>query len=245
MFSIKLMSALKHPLSSANRKRYRCKMSAKLFHQFAPEALKKLSSAIQLYNQEHQDNPVSIWLSFGTLLGAYRENGIIAHDLDIDFGIDENSFSIDFLQFVARYDDNFRLIKTFQIHSNNADLDNFISEATLRYKDCVNIDFFIFKTLNGKKFSHCFEIEQGLTYKEHQQKYGQYLRVCQYKFNDFSLKEVEFMGTKFNIPSNTTEHLTEMYGKDFMIPKKYNYDDRPRDFETLLDENTLASVYYY
>ena len=28
-----------------------------------------------------------IWLDFGTLLGYYRENDFISHDLDMDFGI--------------------------------------------------------------------------------------------------------------------------------------------------------------
>lgn len=32
------------------------------------------------------------WLDFGTLLGNYRENGIIPHDIDVDFGMHERSY---------------------------------------------------------------------------------------------------------------------------------------------------------
>ena len=33
----------------------------------------------------------NIWLDFGTLLGYYRENDFISHDLDMDFGIQVSS----------------------------------------------------------------------------------------------------------------------------------------------------------
>lgn len=33
------------------------------------------------------------WLDFGTLLGYYRENGIIGHDVDIDFSMHEKSYN--------------------------------------------------------------------------------------------------------------------------------------------------------
>ncbi len=32
------------------------------------------------------------WLDFGTLLGYQREKGIIAHDIDVDFGMHEKSY---------------------------------------------------------------------------------------------------------------------------------------------------------
>ena len=32
------------------------------------------------------------WLDFGTLLGNYREKGIIPHDIDVDFGMHERSY---------------------------------------------------------------------------------------------------------------------------------------------------------
>lgn len=32
------------------------------------------------------------WVDFGTLLGYHRENGIIPHDIDVDFGMHERSY---------------------------------------------------------------------------------------------------------------------------------------------------------
>ncbi|WP_434353975.1 hypothetical protein VH441_02805 [Psychrobacter sp. HD31] len=245
MTSFKLKALLKYPFNSKKRKTYRStktkEMKFKKFHRNAPEALRILSSAFEEYNKH---NKVNVWLSFGTLLGAYRDSAIITHDYDIDFGIDEQSFSMDFLNFIANYD-GFKLVKIFKIHSSNIDLNDFISEATLSYKDCVNIDFFVFKNKNDKKIVHWFEMDQSLSRKRHYEKYGNQLRVCQCQFTDFSLSEIEFLGNKFNVPSDIVKHLTERYGADFMTPKKYSYDNRPRDFERLLDDQNLATEYYF
>lgn len=42
----------------------------------------------QLLRQSGED----YWLDFGTLLGNYREKGIIPHDIDVDFGMQEKSY---------------------------------------------------------------------------------------------------------------------------------------------------------
>ena len=48
-----------------------------------------------IYNS--QLNKYDLWLDFGTLLGFYRENDFINHDLDMDFGIIINDY-VDFLE---------------------------------------------------------------------------------------------------------------------------------------------------
>tara|TARA_B100001245_G_C22800213_1_gene385755 strand:+ start:436 stop:945 length:510 start_codon:yes stop_codon:yes gene_type:complete len=39
-----------------------------------------------------RDSREEYWLDFGSLLGLYRENGIIPHDIDVDFGMHEKSY---------------------------------------------------------------------------------------------------------------------------------------------------------
>ena len=39
------------------------------------------------YVYESRLSEYDIWLDFGTLLGMYRDKGLINHDLDMDFGI--------------------------------------------------------------------------------------------------------------------------------------------------------------
>ncbi len=48
------------------------------------------------------------------------------------------------------------------------------------------------------------------------------------------------MNNDVYIPDNTPNHLAEIYGEDFMIPKVYSYGDRIKDFEILLDNQTLG-----
>ena len=43
-----------------------------------------------VYSSDLKD--YNIWLDFGTLLGYYRENDFISHDLDMDFGVQVSSF---------------------------------------------------------------------------------------------------------------------------------------------------------
>ena len=43
-----------------------------------------------VYSSDLKD--YNIWLDFGTLLGYYRENDFISHDLDMDFGVQVSNF---------------------------------------------------------------------------------------------------------------------------------------------------------
>lgn len=44
-------------------------------------------------NQFLKTLEVDYWVNFGTLLGFYRENDIIGHDIDIDFGCHERHYT--------------------------------------------------------------------------------------------------------------------------------------------------------
>lgn len=46
----------------------------------------------ELSNRFLQDLDIEYWVNYGTLLGFHRENGIIGHDIDIDFGCHVNHY---------------------------------------------------------------------------------------------------------------------------------------------------------
>src|SRR5690606_32855738 len=46
-----------------------------------------------IVNEFLQTLEIDYWANFGTLLGFFREEGIIGHDIDIDFGCDEKLYS--------------------------------------------------------------------------------------------------------------------------------------------------------
>ena len=245
LFNNRLFINLLHPFDKKKRRELRRNLSndkkiEKLenFHKYAPLVLKQLSEAIQSYHK-----PVKIWLAFGTLLGAYREKNFIAHDMDIDLGIEEDDMTEDFIQHLNKK--CFFIYRNFTIYSDQDYLNGFKSEYTFSCKENILIDIFVFKNSNGKKESFAFDREEGLNQRETLKKYNGKLRTIKVIFTDFDLVDIDFLGLKFSAPLNTQLHLSEVYGEDFMTPKVYDFGDRPKDHEHLLDNKTLGLLTYY
>lgn len=240
-FKIKACSLLLHPFNSQKRRQKRESLyeleNIKTFHRYSGQALAAFSQALQEYPQ-----PIRIWLEFGTLLGAYRENGIIAHDYDLDFAIHEADLTTNFLIHLQKF--NIFLNRKFILKSNQIELNNFIAEYTLTYKNKVNIDIFVFREVEKKYQYFCFDAEEGLSWQETLDKYQGGLRAKMRKFNTFSLKPTLFLNHNFLIPDDTHNHLKEIYGDDFMIPKQYSYSERPKDLEILMDDQTIGYIIY-
>lgn len=231
----KIKSFISHPFNSQKRKDKRAQLYQLEFHRYSKQALAAFSQAIQEYPKHTR-----IWLAFGTLLGAYRENGIIAHDYDLDFAIHEEDITEHFFEHLEQY--NISLDRHFIIKSNDKNLDGFIAEYTLTYQKKVNIDIFVFKEIEGKYQYFCFDAEDGLSWKETLKKYHGGLRAKMRTFNTFTLKKTQFLNHNFLIPNDTAKHLQEVYGHDFMTPKKYSYKDRPKNDETLMNDKTIGYV---
>ena len=71
------------------------------------------------------------------------------------------------------------------------------------------------------------------------------LRTIKILLPNFEFDKISFLGTNFLIPSHTELYLKEIYGNDFMTPKKYNYENRIKDYEILLENTTLGQCKNY
>lgn len=222
-----------HPFNKIKREHLKNKIMHKKFHELAPEALKDISKVFTTYEKK-----IEVWLAFGTLLGAYRENKIIDYDYDLDFGIMDSDMSLDFIQYMSI--NGFKLKKYFIIKSIDPLLNDFVSEYTFLYKGFVLIDFFVFKEIDNKISAHLFDAEDGLTWNETLKKYNNGLRVVKRSFSKFNLKKISFYDSVFLIPEDIDAYLREAYGEDFMTPKKYSYSDRPKNYEYSLHNSTLG-----
>lgn len=238
LFEGNFFISLFHPFNKNKRREIRANIRLRNFHKKAPLALIELSNAIADYKK-----PVKIWLEFGSLLGAYRENAIIAHDTDIDVGIYESDMTDDFILHLEKK--QFKLIKKYIISSSDNSLNGFRAEYTFQYKKDVSIDFFVFKEEGCKRFCFSFDKEDGLTRDETLQKYNGMLRTIKILLPNFEFDKISFLGANFLIPSHTELYLKEIYGNDFMIPKKYNYENRIKDYEILLENTTLGQCKNY
>jgi len=154
-------------------------------------------------------NKIHFFLYAGTLLGQYRENKFLDHDNDIDIGILRNNYDPTIKSKII--DSNL-----FKFRHEFGKLEESY-ECTFIHKETnISIDIFIFyKIPNKKKYYYSSShTRQCNNTKEGYCKWGRYIR---------GFKQIKFNKNIYNIPKNTNEFLINLYGKDWRIPKKFNY----------------------
>ena len=165
-----------------------------------------------IYNSEL--NEYDLWLDFGTLLGFYRENDFISHDLDMDFGIIINDYD-DFLE-KEKY-----LIKNGFTRTKEFYYKNRLVELSYSYKG-LNVDFIVYhKKTDIVESDTIFFMTNAL---------GKPTRYEVYNYSlPFSeLEEHNFKAVEIKVPNNTREYLSKLYGEDFEAPNtNYNWKENP------------------
>ena len=165
-----------------------------------------------VYSSDLKD--YNIWLDFGTLLGYYRENDFISHDLDMDFGVQVSSFEE--FEVIEKYliNNGFNRTKEFYFNKN-------LVELSYSYKG-LNVDFIIYKKENDRVSSDTiFFMTNALGNPTRYE-------VYHYEIPFSGLKECEFKGMKVKVPDNTQEYLRTLYGKDFETPNtNYSWKENP------------------
>ena len=165
-----------------------------------------------VYSSDLKD--YNIWLDFGTLLGYYRENDFISHDLDMDFGVQVSSFEE--FEVIERYliNNGFNRTKEFYFNKN-------LVELSYSYKG-LNVDFIIYNKENDRVFSDTiFFMTNALGNPTRYE-------VYHYEIPFSGLKECDFKGMKVKVPDNTQEYLRTLYGEDFETPNtNYNWKENP------------------
>ena len=156
----------------------------------------------------------NIWLDFGTLLGYYRENDFISHDLDMDFGVQVSSFEE--FEVIEKHliNNGFNRTKEFYFNKN-------LVELSYSYKG-LNVDFIIYNKENDRVSSDTiFFMTNALGNPTRYE-------VYHYEIPFSGLKECDFKGMKVKVPENTQEYLRTLYGEDFETPNtNYNWKENP------------------
>lgn len=173
----------------------------------------KTSSAkvFGLFANALQDIGCEYWLTFGTLLGAIREKGIIKHDLDIDVAMFRDNRPDNLVELMAK-----RGFKRSRYIIVGDGQDGF--EETYTCQE-VSIDIFYFHKVEEKDEVYCYDFisDPQLHARDSMKKYGGLLaRRIYLPFTGVS--DFEFLGHQVKVPLNYDEYLSAHYGKDYMIP---------------------------
>lgn len=165
-----------------------------------------------IYNS--QLNKYDLWLDFGTLLGFYRENDFINHDLDMDFGIIINDYD-DFLE-KEKY-----LIKKGFSRTKEFYYKNRLVELSYSYKG-LNVDFIVYRRKADVIESDTIFFMTNALWKPTR------YEVYNYSLPFSELEEHNFKAVEIKVPNNAREYLSKLYGEDFEVPNtNYNWKENP------------------
>ena len=174
--------------------------------------------ALELLTKIGNDFNIKIGLEDGTLLGAIRENRFIAHDLDIDIGMEYELWNKNLLNAFKKNGFRVRRIGFFRddgiLKFVGRNKEGAISKVKLVYKKisiCFNVwhtgvdeykDMVYYKAPSPK---HCINVPKNLLFPK-----------ITYKFYDMDVW----------IPENYIQNIEFMYGESWRTPIK-NYYDTP------------------
>lgn len=142
------------------------------------------------------------WLDWGTLLGAEREGGMIAHDYDADVGMRESEFQR--LKNEWSFRPEFRGLRLtrepdglYRVRQGLGWVDVF------RYDDATPGSMSMISMANSRHSCKC----AGTGHQVHPS-------------TVFPLKRVLFGAAAAFAPGDTANYLTHLYGADWMTPRK-------------------------
>lgn len=176
-------------INERNKKRH------EVFMLNGPEVLRKLVKCMD-------ENNITYWLEFGSLLGPYRDGAFVPNERDLDVGAFLSDARLIYRAMTAS---GFKLCREFHIVGENG------LEQTYEYNG-VTIDFMFFFEEEGQYWCNGAVIptqrRNGLPFVH---------QVTSHHFSKFTCKSFEFMGMNVSIPANTEQHLVEIFGEGFRV----------------------------
>ena len=199
------------------------KKIARAFHKYGLEALKRADEAFSSQNAH-------LVLYFGTLLGAIREKGFIAHDYDLDVcvPIEERPENIDALM------KQYGFVHTRQrwIPSLNR-----IIHDQYCYKGCnLDIDYLYSDRTDGNVYTYIDRRHETKDWREANATDGFPVDVWPTPESEFIRSD--FMGLNVYIPEKAHDWMRAIYGDSYMTPIK---SWEAKDYKTALEHTTLRA----
>lgn len=185
--------------------------------------LQMLDAANKVFNQMH----VQAFLTYGALLGAYRDKGFISYDPDIDLGVLADKLPEDLHEKMAN--------AGFQLYRQNVLSDGQVFEETYVYEK-LHLDVFYYFQEGDDYYSIIARKHEFKEWKEANATDGFPCDRSYVPASDFELRD--FLGLKVYMPVKTDEWLRAIYSDSYMTPIK-NWN--AKDYKTRIVHTTDRS----
>lgn len=171
---------------------------------------------LQMADQAFTSMGVQAFLTFGTLLGAYRDKGFIAYDPDVDLGVIDGNLPKNMYEVMAKH--GFQLCKQNIISETNQ-----VIEDTYIYKG-IHLDVFHYFEEGGDYYTLVAQLHETKDWKEANATDGFPCEKVSVVKTEFQRQN--FMNIEVYMPIKTHEWLVDMYSESYMTPiKNWSEDD--------------------
>lgn len=153
---------------------------------------------------------IRAFLTYGALLGAYRDKGFISYDPDIDLGVLASEIPSDLHERMAK--------SGFVLYRQNVLADSGqVFEETYVYKK-LHLDIFYYFQEGNDYYSIIARKHETKEWKEANATDGFPCDRSYVPVSDFELQD--FLGLKVYMPTKTDEWLRDIYSDSYMTPIK-------------------------
>ena len=171
---------------------------------------------LQMADQAFTSMGVQAFLTFGTLLGAYRDKGFIAYDPDVDLGVIDGNLPKNMYEVMAKH--GFQLCKQNIISETNQ-----VIEDTYIYKG-IHLDVFHYFEEEDDYYTLVAQLHETKDWKEANATDGFPCEKVSVVKTEFQRQN--FMNIEVYMPIKMHEWLVDMYSESYMTPiKNWSEDD--------------------
>ena len=166
-------------------------------------------------NQVFANMNIKAFLTYGVLLGAYRDHGFISYDPDIDLGVLADGLPDDLHEQMQK--------AGFQLYRQGILANGIVFEETYLYKK-LHLDIFYYFQEGDDYYSIIARKHETKEWKEANATDGfpcdrSYVPMCDFQ-------KQNFLGIQVYMPTKTDEWLRSIYSDSYMTPiKNWNAKD--------------------